>query len=337
MNFDLGANLDHPSYFEVAAQERVIPALFAAFEHALTVVAARHPSALLRIHNLRDEAFFLLLLLIERQCLHSSDASMAEHLFSLRRAPISRHPDMTPNHRRLSLLFLVALPYVRAKLQRLCSPPLDQQEGGDGLEAVDAMGGGGDGNAFSVPVEARRWAVMETFFPSTSNRPPQGMEVGRTRSWKEVIAAVYPFVHAGIELSVLVYHILYLFERTRHSSPWLRALKLELKRATQDDFVRMAERVQRSRASRMAWAGAQPLPLRLLFSLAFKSWHVLNDNFKVTLFGLALVFKLADWWYTSSDRDASTSTAVILPPPPRPQRAAGGLRLPPKKGVLLGL
>eukprot|EP00961_Rhodomonas_salina_P112885 1518737-Rhodomonas_salina.2 len=44
MNFDLGANLDHPSYFEVAAQERVIPALFAAFEHALTVVAARHPS-----------------------------------------------------------------------------------------------------------------------------------------------------------------------------------------------------------------------------------------------------------------------------------------------------
>lgn len=37
MNLELGSGLDRPSFFEVAAQERVIPSLYAAFEHAVTV------------------------------------------------------------------------------------------------------------------------------------------------------------------------------------------------------------------------------------------------------------------------------------------------------------
>jgi hypothetical protein len=39
MNFDLslGAGLDKPSFLEVAAHERVVPTLYAAFEHAITV------------------------------------------------------------------------------------------------------------------------------------------------------------------------------------------------------------------------------------------------------------------------------------------------------------
>jgi hypothetical protein len=43
MNFDLslGAALDRPSFFEVAAHERVVPSLYAAFEHAITVRGAQ--------------------------------------------------------------------------------------------------------------------------------------------------------------------------------------------------------------------------------------------------------------------------------------------------------
>jgi len=39
MNLDLtlGAGLDTPSFFEVAAHERVVPSLYGAFEHAITV------------------------------------------------------------------------------------------------------------------------------------------------------------------------------------------------------------------------------------------------------------------------------------------------------------
>ena len=39
MNFDLslGAGLDQPSFFEVAAHERVVSSLYSAFEHAITV------------------------------------------------------------------------------------------------------------------------------------------------------------------------------------------------------------------------------------------------------------------------------------------------------------
>ena len=39
MNLDisLGAGLDSPSFFEIAAHERVVPSLYHAFEHAITV------------------------------------------------------------------------------------------------------------------------------------------------------------------------------------------------------------------------------------------------------------------------------------------------------------
>ena len=43
MNLELGSGLDRPSFFEVAAQERVIPSLYAAFEHAVTVRSPAKP------------------------------------------------------------------------------------------------------------------------------------------------------------------------------------------------------------------------------------------------------------------------------------------------------
>ena len=43
MNLELGSGLDQPSFFEVAAQERVIPSLYAAFEHAVTVRSPAKP------------------------------------------------------------------------------------------------------------------------------------------------------------------------------------------------------------------------------------------------------------------------------------------------------
>ena len=52
----------------------------------MQVMASRHPRMLLRVHRYRDEVFYLLMLLVERQCLHTCQASMAEHLFSLIRA-----------------------------------------------------------------------------------------------------------------------------------------------------------------------------------------------------------------------------------------------------------
>ena len=96
------------------------------------VMASRHPRLLLRVHRFRDEVFFLLMLLVERQCVHTCQASMAEHLFSLIRAGPGGKA-ITPRQRRLSLVLLVVLPYVQRKMERLCESRLrvdgDSDEG----------------------------------------------------------------------------------------------------------------------------------------------------------------------------------------------------------------
>lgn len=68
-------------------QERIVPSLLAALDHALTVIATRHPyRPLLLLHAYREEAIALALLVVERQCIEASDSTMAESLFGLRRA-----------------------------------------------------------------------------------------------------------------------------------------------------------------------------------------------------------------------------------------------------------
>lgn len=201
MNFELSAGLDQPSIFEVAAHERVVPSLFGAFEHAITVrvalppnagatscsmchsvlccagcvrhlgcditdvnslgmaqvMASRHPRVLLRVHKYRDEAFYLLMLLVERQCLHTGEASMAENLFSLIRAGAgSGDKKITPRHRRLSLVLLALLPYLQRKMERLCTPQLSIDDDEQPRQDAATAGGGG----FQFPVEARQWARM---------------------------------------------------------------------------------------------------------------------------------------------------------------------------------
>lgn len=64
-----------------------MPSLLAALDHAVTVIATRHPyRPVLLLHAYREEAIALALLLVERQCLEASDGTMAEVLFGMRRA-----------------------------------------------------------------------------------------------------------------------------------------------------------------------------------------------------------------------------------------------------------
>jgi hypothetical protein len=275
MNFDLnlGSSLETPSFFETAAQERIVPTLLSAFEHSLTVMAARHPGLLLRVHNRRDEAFFLLLLLVERQCLATCDASLSETLFGLIRTATGGS-EMPRRKARWSLCFLVLLPYIQRKLERIAAPSLDavaddvvpcppvlcnqgvgqvlcakskirflperMKPRANALQARDEDGAQPDqaGNeGFRLPEEARGWAHLPSA-PSIPSAPSGGGTLalpGAAGDWRAWVRRVYPWVHAAKEGSVLTFHILFLFQRSRFSSPWLRALWLELRRASPKD------------------------------------------------------------------------------------------------------
>ena len=129
----MGASFDQPSFFEVAAQERILPSLFSAFEHAITVMASRH-TRLLPIHKYRDEVFYALVLLIQRQSLAMSNGSLSESIFGLKRfhLPSGSLPD---RQRQLSLVFLALLPYLERKLERLCAPEIADGDEENGAEA----------------------------------------------------------------------------------------------------------------------------------------------------------------------------------------------------------
>jgi hypothetical protein len=120
-------------------------------------MASRHPRLLLRVHKYRDEAFYLFMMVVERQCLHTCQASMAEHLFSLIRTDAAGAGDkeMTPRQRLLSLLLLTLFPYLMRKMERLCT----QQQRDDDEQQQQQQGaaaGGPDGRGgFEFPVEAR--------------------------------------------------------------------------------------------------------------------------------------------------------------------------------------
>ena len=281
MNFDLnlGSNLDTPSFFETAAQERIVPTMLAAFEHSLTVMAARHPGLLLRVHNRRDEAFFLLLFIVERQCLATCDGSLSETLFGLIRTAAGGG-EMPRHKARYSLFFLVLLPYIQRKLERIAAPSIQagtaeqvhphallnrnswiifQMQACDSTHEqppltsipralhTQEVAREGDNTAaeaepdrgFHLPEEARGWAHLSAA-PSMPAAPSPGgaggaiMAAGAAGDWREWVRRVYPWAHAVKEGSVLAFHVLYLFDRTKFSRhiaplpPRLRALAVVL-------------------------------------------------------------------------------------------------------------
>jgi hypothetical protein len=268
---------------------------------ARQVMASRHPRLLLRVHRFRDEVFFLLMLLVERQCLHTCQASIAEHLFSLIRAgPGST--DVTRRQLRLSLVLLVLLPYAQRKMERLCESQLRVDDEREQLPLDSAAGGSG----FQFPVEARQWARMNSSQPLTarvSNVLSQGIgQLQDLQGWRSAVMLVYPWMHASYESAVLVQQILYLFGQTKFCSPRLLLLGLELRRALGSDSQRLQDLLDKTRAAQLAWSNTYRMPLKHIFRFFFRFWHFVNDNTKVRFFtafppaffcvsfGLALVF-----------------------------------------------
>ncbi|WVR07920.1 hypothetical protein IAU60_004963 [Kwoniella sp. DSM 27419] len=123
---------DHsrPSLFDLLAQEQLRELFHPVVRYVLSYFAQRYPRYLLRVLNHHEEFFAFLLLLLERHHLRTHNASVSEHFYGLRTIPSgSIHAPRLdafepPKRRKLSrrqqwglLMFLVGLPYIRARAQ----------------------------------------------------------------------------------------------------------------------------------------------------------------------------------------------------------------------------
>uniref|UniRef100_A0A7S0E525 Peroxisome assembly protein 12 n=1 Tax=Hanusia phi TaxID=3032 RepID=A0A7S0E525_9CRYP len=303
--------LGGPSLFEVVGAERLAAAAAAALDHVLRVWGIRASSSFWWVRSCREEVIGIMRLLMERQSMEGRDASAGEGFFGLIREQVGGQAP-SARQKRLSLIFLVALPYLQAKIDSITRRSED-----DELEEASMPAGN-----FEPPVEGRLWA-QAIGLPAAGNawRPPSSP----AWTWLDWARAVWPWTQALKEGCVLAYQMGYLFGKTPFSSPWLHILGLKLRRMSSEDFIRLEQMLKSARAAQFAWANKHAMPIRLLLRALFKFWHFANDNFKFLLLLLAFVVKLADWWYTNEEvRD---ETAYIPPPPIRPRPADDGLKL----------
>ncbi|CDO68720.1 hypothetical protein BN946_scf184652.g47 [Trametes cinnabarina] len=213
---DVGDDPLKPTLFELVAQEQLRDLLQPALKYVLSVFAQSYPRYLLRIVNRHEEFYALLMFFVERHYLRTQGASFAENFYGLkrRRVPLFKidrartaaggvFPEEKLRDREIwrSLVFLVGLPYIRAKAQ----------------DYFEELGGG----------------IQTEIIEDSRQAPLDESWKGRL---KRAYKTAYPWLNTSFEMWLLIYNVAYLFERTPYYRPWLSWVGVDLRRVSADDL-----------------------------------------------------------------------------------------------------
>ncbi|KAF8640081.1 hypothetical protein AX17_001321 [Amanita inopinata Kibby_2008] len=294
---DIGADPLRPSLFELIAQEQLRDLLQPALKYVLAVFAQRYPRYLIRIVNRHEEFYAFIMLLVERHYLRKHNASFAENFYGLkrRRRPFIQTDRATaavggiPAGEKLrnqeiwrSLLFLIGVPYIRAKAQ----------------DYFEELGGG-----LSSDVE-------------------EGMDTRQLRAladqsfkgrFRRAFKAIYPWLNVMYEGWLLMWNVAYLCEQTPFYRPWLSWIGIELRRLGIEDFRAASKFV--SRKSIPPTKRGLFEQLRYLVSL---SPRFLLDSLRLLLPTAIFFVKFLEWWYLPNSPARSLVASPLGPAVPPP-------------------
>ena len=217
----------HPSFFELAAQSQLQDLIKPALRYVLAVLAQRNPRYLLRIVHSFDEVYALLMAGVEGHYLRVWGSSFAENFYGLRRR---RRPGLSRNSGvgatsvtvakserlgakevRMSLLFLVGLPYLGAKLE----------------DCWERNGGGLSTNH-----------LFEDDGPRFQDNSSQPITQRLTSVLLETFKISYPYAKTLYQLWLLTYNVRYLFDKTPYWRPWFSLLRIDVRRVGPNDGPR---------------------------------------------------------------------------------------------------
>ncbi|KAJ7283486.1 Pex12 amino terminal region-domain-containing protein [Mycena rebaudengoi] len=301
---DVGSNPLKPSLFELVAQEQLRDLLQPALKYVLAVFAQRYPRYLLRVVNRHEEFYATIMLFVERHYLRKHNASFSENFYGLKRrrrpfieteraqAAVGGIPPgerLRPQEIWRSLIFLVGVPYLRAKTK----------------DYYEELGGGLSSDILEDGADTRQIRVLTD----------PGLKGVARRTFK----TIYPWLNTGFELWLLVCNIAYLFDQTPFYRPWLSWIGIDLRRLGVEDFRAVSASKQNDRhtsGSVLAWIR------RMLLT----SPQVLLDSLRLLLPTAIFFIKFLEWWYSPGSPARSFSTSplgpAVLPPrmlPPHPQ------------------
>ncbi|GES75248.1 peroxisome assembly protein 12 [Rhizophagus clarus] len=216
-----GADIYRPSLFELIAQEKLQALIQPAAKYILSVYAQRYPRYLLRIVNRFDECYAVAMLLIERYYLKNYYASFAESFYGLKRIRLIQTkidlpeatPDITLQKLRnsdiwRSLFFLVGIPYIKTKLDDL-------------YEKVS---------------ENARARLLGSAFSRVHIEKQLNYKERVRRFIRNLFKILYPWLNALYHGSKLLYNFLYLYNKTRCYTPWLKLMGIEIRRMSAQDY-----------------------------------------------------------------------------------------------------
>jgi len=190
-----------------------------------------------------------------------------------------------------SLLFLVGVPYIKAKAQ----------------DYFEELGGGVNSDILDETLDARQIQALtdQTF-------------KGRFRRMFKI---AYPYLNTSFELWLLLWNIAYLYDRAPSYRPWLSWIGVDIRRLGVEDFRAANLAVQQTSRPEIRRS-----LLARLRRLVLTAPRLLLDSLRLLLPTAIFFIKFLEWWYSPGSPARSLSSypqgPAIPPPsilPPHPQ------------------
>ncbi|MES1907732.1 MAG: hypothetical protein MHM6MM_000791 [Cercozoa sp. M6MM] len=321
---NLSADTQRPSLFELVAQEQLMAALHPAFVYIVSKLARGNPR-LSMLRDRADAAFFLVLLLLERAHLHTYDGSFGENFYGLKRVVTTgRNRRLRRRDRRLALMDLILLPYLRTKLEKWYQSLRD---------TVDVEASSVSEELARVDAELAHLVSLATQHDEETVRTLKVRQ--RTLKLQRLInkclrlyVKVYPVLHLSWHLTKFLFYVAYLFDRSETFSLTLMLIGQKQQRLSVAD-QQENQRRQFARRSRSLVAGFRRSGVLGRSREVFSRINVLLASYaKRIILAFVYGFKFLEWFYSSENELRPNKKLPVPPPPGRAHAAKEGVPLP---------
>lgn len=308
---------ERPSFFELVVLSRLENGISPAINYFIQVMR-RYSTLFELIAQFRPEIRAIMGYYIEKHYLETYASSFAEHMYGLRRISVSGggytgidSHTISGESVRLSLLCLVALPYLRSKIHQLF---MLFSEHTDGASVLSASSG---------------------FFPSFSNPSSQDSlttasttpfyrDRQRQRTYQrmgEIFNGIWKFIKFFYEFS-------YLLRRGMSFSPTLAFCGLSLRRLTASDRLGQQRDMKMRRAASVAAATAAESLARQQGGFTLFRFRFMNllhkftkksiSSLQLSLLFITISFKFIEWYNapTPDNNNLGSERNDFRPPPP---------------------
>ncbi|OAL45241.1 hypothetical protein IQ07DRAFT_220279 [Pyrenochaeta sp. DS3sAY3a] len=296
-----------PSLFELLSEQQLAALLPPSLRYLLAISTHRYPRYLLPVLNSFDEAYALVMLLVERHFLRTYGGSFTENFYGLKRARVVRvrggeipraqlgASDSVREAVKLgrgdiwkNLAVLVGLPWLKRKLD----------EGYD-VHAAHA-------NLLGPGYNRERDGL----------RAGAGIKERLMYYYKWFLRNIYPSVNAAYYFSLLIFNMAYLFDGTKYHSPFMWLIGSRIRRLGEADYkaIEIAAAPRAVGPARPGEGGSMFTPRNMARSIQPRLLSSLKILLPTSIFAL----KFLEWWHASDfARQLSKKAAenIDLPPP----------------------